>query len=94
MGLIKSSLQQIGQAADNMAKGIINNALQTAGGVINDNLYLEYFICDAFQDNVLAVKGEKRDKKGHNKGNDNIISNGSGLRFIFCVIALTFHKHF
>ena len=77
MGLIKSSLQQIGQAADNMAKGIINNALQTAGGVINDNLYLEYFICDAFDPNVLAVKGEKRDKKGHNKGNDNIISNGS-----------------
>lgn len=76
MGLIKQALSTIGDAAKNAGKNIFTNALSSSKGVVNEQ-YLEYFYCDAILGDVLAVKGQKKDKKGMNKGSDNIISNGS-----------------
>ena len=41
----------------------------------------EFFYCDAIDKDVLVVKGQKRTSKrsSNTKGNDNIISNGSGI---------------
>ncbi|MBR3094279.1 MAG: SPFH domain-containing protein, partial [Clostridia bacterium] len=41
----------------------------------------EFFYCDALDKDVLVVKGQKRtsNRSSNTKGNDNIISNGSGI---------------
>ncbi len=57
--------------------GLISAALQAGGGVLADQ-WKEFFYCDAMDKNVLVTKGVKR-TKGNNHGNDNIISNGSGI---------------
>ena len=56
--------------------GLISAALASASGVLSDQ-WKEYFYSDALPNNVLAVKGVKRNARGGNKGNDNVISNGS-----------------
>lgn len=57
--------------------GLISTALSTASGVIADQ-WKEYFYCDALPVDVLAAKGKKRvSGRNANRGNDNIISNGS-----------------
>ena len=56
--------------------GLIKAALGAAGGVLADQ-WKEYFYCEAIPANVLAVKGQKRNKSRNNNGSDNIISNGS-----------------
>ena len=57
--------------------GLIQAALGAAGGVLADQ-WKEYFYCEALPENVLAVRGKKRvSGRGSNKGNDNIITNGS-----------------
>lgn len=58
--------------------GLIKAALGAAGGVLADQ-WKEYFYCDAIDDSVLAVKGQKRvsGRSSNTKGSDNIISNGS-----------------
>ena len=57
--------------------GLIKAAIGAAGGVLADQ-WKEYFYCDALDINVLAVKGTKRvSSRSSNKGNDNIITNGS-----------------
>ena len=57
--------------------GLISAAIGSAAGVLSDQ-WKEYFYCDALPDNVLAVKGKKRNS-GHsgNRGSDNIITAGS-----------------
>ena len=56
--------------------GLISAALSSAAGVMADQ-WKEYFYCDALPENVLAVKGNRRSSTFGNKGNDNVISNGS-----------------
>ena len=76
MGLIKEALGIAKQAVGDATRNIGTNAFSSIGGIAKDQ-YLEYFICDTMQNGVLAARGIKRDKKGMNKGQDNIISNGS-----------------
>ena len=50
------------------------------GGALADQ-WREFFYCDALDQDVLVMKGEKRisGRSSNTKGNDNIISNGSGI---------------
>lgn len=57
--------------------GLIRAALNSAKGVLADQ-WKEYFYCDAMEENVLALKGQKRvSGRASNKGSDNIITSGS-----------------
>lgn len=57
--------------------GLIQAALSSAGGALGSQ-WKEYFYCNAIDENVLAVKGEKRVSGfSSNKSRDNIISKGS-----------------
>ena len=55
--------------------GLIAAALGSVGNTLADQ-WKEFFYCDALDADTLMVKGQKR-TKGNNRGNDNIISNGS-----------------
>ena len=55
--------------------GLIAAALGAASSTLKDQ-WLEYFYCESLPSDVLMVKGHKR-TKGNNKGDDNIITNGS-----------------
>ncbi len=57
--------------------GLISAALSSVGSTLADQ-WKEFFYCDAIDKDVLAVRGTKQ-TKGGNKGNDNVISNGSGI---------------
>ncbi len=57
--------------------GLISAALSAAGGTMRDQ-WKEFFYCEAIDKDVMVTKGHKR-TKGNNFGNDNIISNGSGI---------------
>ncbi len=57
--------------------GLIRAALGAAGGALADQ-WKEFIYCEALDKDVLVKKGSKR-TKGNNKGDDNIISNGSGI---------------
>ncbi len=58
--------------------GLIKAAFGAAGGVLADQ-WKEYFYCDALDDDVLAVKGQKRTsgRSSNTKGSENIITTGS-----------------
>ncbi len=57
--------------------GIIQAGIGAASSVLSDS-WRDYFYCDAIPTDTLAVKGQRRTgKTSSNKGNDNIISNGS-----------------
>ncbi len=60
--------------------GLIKAGVGALGGVLADQ-WKEFFYCDALVNNVLVVKGQKRmtSRSSNTKGNDNIISNGSGI---------------
>lgn len=59
--------------------GLILAALGSAAGAISDQ-WKEYFYCDAIPNDVLVVKGKKRNSgRSGNFGDDNIISNGSAI---------------
>ncbi len=60
--------------------GLIKAAIGALGGTLADQ-WKEFFYCDAMPANVLVKKGEKRttSRSSNTKGNDNIISNGSGI---------------
>ncbi|MBQ6039509.1 MAG: SPFH domain-containing protein [Oscillospiraceae bacterium] len=57
--------------------GLIMAALQAGISTARDQ-WLEYFICPSLPPETLMVQGQKQ-TKGNNKGNDNIITNGSGI---------------
>ncbi|MCR6521956.1 SPFH domain-containing protein [Lysinibacillus capsici] len=57
--------------------GLLKAGVGALTGVLEDQ-WREYFYCEALSSDVLVTKGIKRtSKRGSNKGNDNIISNGS-----------------
>ena len=60
--------------------GLIKSALGSAGGTMADQ-WKEFFTCDSMDKNVLMTKGKKQtsDRSSNTKGNDNVISNGSGI---------------
>lgn len=60
--------------------GLIKAAIGAAGGTLADQ-WKEFFYCDALPKEVLIKKGVKRvgRRSSNVKGNDNIISNGSGI---------------
>ncbi len=60
--------------------GLIKAAMGAVGGALADQ-WKEFFYCDALEQDVLVVKGQKRinSRSSNTKGNDNIISNGSGI---------------
>ena len=60
--------------------GLIKAGLGALGGALADQ-WLEFFYCDAMPADVLATKGKKRESKrsSNKKGEDNIISSGSGI---------------
>ena len=58
--------------------GLISAALGAAESAMRDQ-WLEFFTCDSIPVDILCIKGQKKDKTGNNKGNDNVISNGSGI---------------
>lgn len=57
--------------------GLIQAALSAATSTIGDQ-WKEYFYCESLPSNIIAVKGQKRvSGLSSNRGNDNIISDGS-----------------
>ena len=60
--------------------GLIRAGVGALGGVLADQ-WKEFFYCDAIAKDVMVVKGQKRitGRSSNTKGNDNIISNGSGI---------------
>ena len=60
--------------------GLIKAGIGALGGTLADQ-WKEFFYCDAIDKEVLLVKGQKRtsSRSSNTKGNDNIISNGSGI---------------
>jgi len=60
--------------------GLIKALAGAVGGVLADQ-WLEFFVCESLDADVLAAKGQKRTSKrsSNTKGENNIISNGSGI---------------
>ena len=60
--------------------GLIKAGVGAVGGTLADQ-WKEFFYCESMDKEVLVVKGEKRigKRSSNTKGNDNIISNGSGI---------------
>ena len=60
--------------------GLIKAGIGALGGTLADQ-WKEFFYCDSLENDVLMVKGSKRvgGRSSNTKGNDNIISNGSGI---------------
>lgn len=57
--------------------GLIRAGIDATKGVLEDQ-YRDYFYCESLPQDVLVQKGVRRQtKRGSNKGNENIISNGS-----------------
>jgi len=60
--------------------GLIKALTGAVGGVLADQ-WKEFFYCDSLGKDTLVVKGQKRTsaRSSNTKGEDNIISNGSGI---------------
>ena len=60
--------------------GLIKAGIGALGGTLADQ-WKEFFYCDSLENDVLMVKGSKRvsGRSSNTKGNDNVISNGSGI---------------
>jgi len=60
--------------------GLIKALAGAVGGNLADQ-WLEFFTCESMEADVLAQKGQKKSSKrsSNTKGEDNVISNGSGL---------------
>ncbi len=60
--------------------GLIKAGIGALGGTLADQ-WKEFFYCDSLENDVLMIKGQKRigGRSSNTKGNDNIISNGSGI---------------
>ncbi len=60
--------------------GLIRAAVGAAGGVLADQ-WKEFFYCEAMPKDILLTRGKKQitGRSSNTSGNDNIISNGSGI---------------
>ncbi|MCL2266754.1 MAG: SPFH domain-containing protein [Treponema sp.] len=60
--------------------GLIKALTGAVGGAFADQ-WLEFFVCESLEADVLAAKGQKKSGKrsSNTKGEDNVISNGSGI---------------
>ena len=60
--------------------GLIKAGIGAMGGTLADQ-WKEFFYCEAMGKEVMVTKGQKRvsGRSSNTKGNDNIISNGSGI---------------
>ncbi|MDY5987869.1 SPFH domain-containing protein [Sporofaciens sp. SGI.106] len=60
--------------------GLIKAGMGAFGGAMADQ-WKEFFYCEALDKDVMVKKGQKRitGRSSNTKGNDNIISNGSGI---------------
>lgn len=59
--------------------GLIKAAISSVGSTFADQ-WKEFIYCDSIANDILVVRGHKKVSKGSNtKGNDNVISNGSGI---------------
>lgn len=60
--------------------GLIKAGMGALGGTLADQ-WKEFFYCEAMDKEVMVTKGQKRTsgRSSNTKGNDNIISNGSGI---------------
>ncbi len=60
--------------------GLIKAGIGALGGTLADQ-WKEFFYCEAIPKEVLVTKGQKRvsGRSSNTKGNENIISNGSGI---------------
>ena len=60
--------------------GLIRAGLSAVNGTLADQ-WKEFFYCDSIDNDVLAVRGQKRTSRhsSNTKGNDNIITSGSGI---------------
>ena len=60
--------------------GLIKAGIGALGGTLADQ-WKEFFYCDALPNNVLMRRGQKQisGRSSNTNGNDNIISNGSGI---------------
>ena len=60
--------------------GLIKAGIGALGGTLADQ-WKEFFYCEAIDKEVIVVKGQKQitGRSSNTKGNDNIISNGSGI---------------
>ncbi|MBE6782630.1 MAG: SPFH domain-containing protein [Ruminococcaceae bacterium] len=60
--------------------GLIKAGIGALGGTLADQ-WKEFFYCESIENDVLMTKGQKRvsGRSSNTKGNDNIISNGSGI---------------
>ena len=60
--------------------GLIKAGIGSVGGTLADQ-WKEFFYCESMPKEVLVTKGQKRvsGRSSNTRGNDNIISNGSGI---------------
>lgn len=60
--------------------GLVKAGIGALDGSLADQ-WKEFFYCDSMDKNTLMIKGQKRvsGRSSNTKGNDNIISNGSGI---------------
>lgn len=60
--------------------GLIKAGMGALGGTLADQ-WKEFFYCEAMDKEVMVTKGQKRvsGRSSNTRGNDNIISNGSGI---------------
>lgn len=60
--------------------GLIKAGIGALGGTLADQ-WKEFFYCESMPKEVLVTKGQKQNsgRSSNTKGNDNIISNGSGI---------------
>ena len=60
--------------------GLIKAAFGSFNGTMADQ-WKEFFVCESLDQDVLAVKGQKKTsgRSANKKGNDNLITSGSGI---------------
>ena len=56
--------------------GFVSAIISAAGGTLSDQ-WKEYFYCDSLGSDVVCVKASRKSRGFGNRGNDNIITEGS-----------------